>query len=76
MNARQILDEALKLTVEDRFAIVTGLLESIDEPDKRIDEIWLDEAEKRLKAYREGRLEGILLEEITSVAAVPSSRLR
>ena len=64
MNAREILDEALKLGVEDRFAIVTGLLESIDEPDKTIDEIWLEEAEKRLKAYREGRLKGIPMEEM------------
>lgn len=64
MNAREILDEALKLGVEDRFAIVTGLLESIDEPDKTIDEIWLEEAQKRLKAYREGRLEGIPMEEM------------
>lgn len=64
MNAREILDEALKLAVEDRSAIVSGLLESIDEPDKTIDEIWLEEAEKRLKAYREGRLNGIPMEEM------------
>lgn len=36
-----------------------GLLKSLDEPDRRLDEIWVEEAEKRLKAYREGRLEGI-----------------
>jgi hypothetical protein len=29
-----------------------------------LDDIWAEEAEKRLKAYREGRLEGISMEEI------------
>jgi len=35
-------------------------LRSLDKPDREIDEIWAKEAERRLKAYREGRLEGIV----------------
>lgn len=31
---------------------------------RSLDDIWLEEAEKRLAAYREGRLEGIPMEEI------------
>ena len=41
-----------------------GILKSLDEPDSAIDQIWTDEAVKRLKAYREGNLEGIPMEEI------------
>ncbi len=41
-----------------------GLLKSLDEPDKDLERIWAEEAEKRLSAYREGRLEGIVMEEI------------
>ena len=44
--------------------LVEGLIKSLDEPDKKLDEIWANEAEKRLSAYREGRLEGIPTEEI------------
>ncbi|MCK9297278.1 MAG: addiction module protein [Desulfobulbaceae bacterium] len=44
--------------------IVEGLLKSLDEPDRKIDEIWAEEAEKRLKAYRDGKLKGIPLEEV------------
>jgi hypothetical protein len=29
-------------------------------PDKKLDEIWAEEAEKRLKAYRDEKLKGVL----------------
>ncbi|MBI2304309.1 MAG: addiction module protein [Chloroflexi bacterium] len=64
MSTKELLEEALKLKPEDRFTLVEGLIRSLDEPDKKLDEIWAEEAEKRLKAYREGRLEGIPMEEI------------
>ncbi len=64
MSTREILDKALKLKPEERFLVIEGLLKSLDEPDRRLDEIWADEAERRLKAYREGRLEGIPMEQI------------
>ncbi|MBI3814205.1 MAG: addiction module protein [Nitrospinae bacterium] len=64
MSKKEILDQALLLKTEERFLIIEGLIQSIDEPDKRLDDIWTEEAEKRLKAYREGKLEGIPMEEI------------
>ncbi len=64
MGAQQLLEEALKLNPEDRLKLVESLLKSLDEPDKKLDEIWVREAEKRLKAYREGKLEGIPIEEV------------
>ncbi len=64
MSSKEILDYAINLKPEERFMIIEGLLKSLDQPDKEIDEIWAEEAEKRLKAYREGKLEGIPMEEI------------
>lgn len=64
MSSKEILGQALALKPEDRFMIVEGLLKSLDKPDRKIDEIWSVEAEKRLKAYRAGSLEGIPMEEI------------
>lgn len=64
MSTKELLDEAMKLKPEERFTLVEGLIKSLDEPDKKLDEIWAEEAEKRLLAYRQGRLEGIPLEEI------------
>ena len=64
MSNKDILEMALKLKPEERFLIIEGLIKSIDEPDKNIDEIWAEEAEKRLKAYRDGKLQTIPAEEI------------
>lgn len=64
MSTKELLDQAMRLKPEDRLTLVEGLIKSLDEPDKKLDEVWAEEAEKRLKAYREGKLEGIPMEEI------------
>lgn len=64
MGSQEILEQALRLKPEERFTLVEGLLRSLDEPDKQLDTLWAEEAENRLKAYREGRLEAIPMEDI------------
>lgn len=64
MDNKEILEQALTLKPVDRLIIIDGLLRSLDEPDAKIDEIWAEEAENRLKAYREGGIEGICLDEV------------
>ena len=64
MSNKEILKQAMKLKPDERFLLIEGLIQSLDEPDKNIDEIWAIEAEKRLKAYREGKLEGIPMDDI------------
>lgn len=64
MSEKELLDEAMKLKPEERFRLVEVLIKSLDEPDMKLDEIWAEEAERRLKAYREGKLEGVPMEEI------------
>jgi putative addiction module component (TIGR02574 family) len=64
MSTKDLLGEAMKLKPEERFALVEGLIKSLDEPDKKLDEIWAEEAENRLKAYRAGKLEGVSMEEV------------
>jgi len=64
MSAKELLDEAMKLKPQDRISLVEILIQSLDEPNERLDEIWVQEAEKRLEAYRQGRLGAIPMEEI------------
>lgn len=54
----------MKLKPEERFSLVEGLIKSLDEPDKKLDEMWAEEAEKRLKTYRAGKLQGVPMEEV------------
>jgi len=62
MGKKEILSQAMALKPEDRFIIVEGLLKSLDEPDQKLEDIWADEAERRLMAYRNGQLKGISME--------------
>ena len=59
MSTKELLDQAMKLKPEERLTLVEGLIKSLDEPDRKLDEIWAEESEKRLNVYREGRPEGI-----------------
>ena len=63
-TAKSILDHTINMRPADKFMIIEGLLNSLDEPDKTIDEIWAIEAEKRLAAYKEGNLKTLTLEEV------------
>ncbi|MDM8559253.1 addiction module protein [Candidatus Parabeggiatoa sp. HSG14] len=65
MNSSQtILESALPLKPYEKFYIIEGLLQSLDEPNKALDKIWAIEAEKRLDAHRSGKLKGIPMTEI------------
>lgn len=61
---KNILEQALKLKPNDRYLVIEGLLKSLDEPDKTIDELWAIEAEKRLQAFKEGNLKTFTCEEV------------
>jgi putative addiction module component (TIGR02574 family) len=67
MGAQELLKQALKLAPEERFALADQVLHSLDRPDPAIDRVWLDEAERRLAAYRAGKVEGIPAEAIFGV---------
>lgn len=64
MGKQEIVAQALKLNPAERFDLVDQVLHSLDKPDQEIDRIWLEEAEKRLAAYRAGKVKGIPAEEI------------
>jgi len=63
-SPQQILENALQLKSYEKFFVIEGLLQSLDEPNQKLDEIWALEAEKRLNAYKKGRLKGIPMEDI------------
>jgi len=64
MGAQEVLEQALKLAPEERFALADQVLHSLDRPDPVIDRLWQEEAERRLAAYRAGKVQGIPAESI------------
>ena len=64
MDMKELIHQALLLKPQEKAGLIESLLISLDKPDESIEKIWADEAEKRLKAYRSGKLKGIPASEI------------
>ena len=63
-SVSDILNEAVKLKPKDRALLIEELVKSIDEPDKILDQIWIDEAKSRLLHHREGKTKDFTCKDI------------
>ena len=62
------IKKALKpLAPSEKLKVIDFLMESLDESDSNIDEIWAKEAERRLKAIKSGKTKLIPYEKIFGV---------
>ena len=60
MNAgEKLINEAISLPVEIRTKIVERLLQSMNPINKKLDELWAEEAEKRVEEIRTGDVETV-----------------
>lgn len=64
MDSKDIVKQALALDPSKRFEVAEEILHSLDQPDPAVDAIWLEEAGRRLAAYRAGHVQGIAAEDI------------
>ncbi len=66
MNAKTkaLIEEARRLTPEERIELIENLLDSLEPTDPEIDRLWAEEASDRLAAYRRGEIEAVTLEEV------------
>jgi putative addiction module component (TIGR02574 family) len=64
MDKKELIAEAVKLSPAERFAVIDELLHSLDRQDPDLDRIWIEEAERRLQAYREGKVKGIPVSDV------------
>ncbi|MCG8638666.1 MAG: addiction module protein [Desulfobacterales bacterium] len=63
-NTDHILKEASALSPFEKAQLIDQLISTLDEPDKRMDELWAKEAENRIVAYDRGKLNSVSLEEV------------
>lgn len=64
MRSRDLLASALKLEPAERFALVDEILQSLDNPDPHIDRLWIEEAQRRLDAFRHDDAKAIAAEDV------------
>jgi putative addiction module component (TIGR02574 family) len=61
---RTLLEGILRLKPAERFRLLKVIYESLDRPDAEIDEVWYDEAERRLAAIDAGNLNCVPAEKV------------
>jgi len=64
LTAKTVIDEGLQLKPEERCIVIDALVESMEAPDKEIDDLWKNEIESRVTAYETGKMETVSLEEV------------
>lgn len=64
MSTTEVIEQALKLKASERYMLLEMLHQSLDKPDPEIDRIWREEALRRVRAYDEGKLATVSMEEV------------
>jgi len=55
-SAKEIVEQAESLPVEDRLLVVDSLLRTLNPPDAEVDHKWAEVATRRLAELRAGRV--------------------
>ena len=63
MGTNEIIQEAINLKPQEKYLIIESLILSLNEPDKDIEKIWIEESQKRLDEYKNGNLKTLSFEE-------------
>lgn len=64
MLTHEIHKEVLKLDDLEKIRLIEMLMDDLDRPSPAVEKQWIEESEKRYKAYKEGKVKGIPLEVI------------
>ena len=64
-DVESITQQALDLDLKERARLAERLLKSLDGiSEDEIQELWLDEAERRIQEYRAGRMEAVVSDQV------------
>lgn len=64
MGVNDILKETAKLKPAEKYIIIENLIQELNQIDTSIEKAWIEESEKRLKLYENGKLETLSYEEV------------
>jgi putative addiction module component (TIGR02574 family) len=58
-GAKEIIQEAAALPIEERALVIDSLLRTLNSPDDDVDQQWIIEAKRRLAELRSGQIQAI-----------------
>lgn len=74
VKIKEVEKATMQLNLEERAQLAGKLLMSLEEPtESEVERLWLNEAERRLNEFREGKTHGIPAEEVfrRAIAELP-----
>jgi len=63
-DTMRILKDVLKLSPKERANLADKILSSLDQPNEYIDNLWSEEVEDRINAYKKGKIKAVSLKEV------------
>jgi len=64
MSTAEVIEQALSLKSADRYLLLEMLHSSLDKPDPEVNQVWHEEILRRVKAFDEGKLATVSMEEV------------
>ncbi len=64
IKTKELISEAVSLPIDIRTLLVNKLLESLNPTKKEIDDLWAEEAEKRVEDIKTGKVKTIPGDEV------------
>jgi putative addiction module component (TIGR02574 family) len=64
MKTKDLIAEISDLPVEHRAKIADQILQSLNAPDPEIESAWMQEVEKRIEEYEQGRVKLVPAKEV------------
>ena len=64
MIKNELAEKIKSLSDTEKIELVDSILIQLDKPDPEIDRIWADEARKRWRAYKTGKVETVSYEQV------------
>lgn len=61
---KTLVEQILCLNPIERIRLLDIIHGSLEKPDVKIDDLWFDEAEKRLRAFQAGKVEGVPVDKV------------
>ncbi len=72
LTCDEIVEECARHSVQERVSIIDTVLHGVMRIDRDVENAWLDESERRLAAYRDGRCGAVPFEEVMAKYGKPA----
>ena len=76
VSAESILENALRLDIEEQYELIDKLLKNIDSVKKDIEDAWTEEIQRRVQEYKDNKIQTIPFDEAFESDKAPNDETK